>query len=1263
MMISWILPLGLSGVFLFLMLFVILSGKASTGRAFAGSVLGGLLGITFSIFCFKVVAYAQEYRGSVGSQGRQGSSSQNDRRFEDLNFVLKGLTSEWMELDAKAIGSDACFLARNKPKGRILSVVIEKSSLSLSSAGLTEIVRSNAGAALEAGSWTMMEPVEFAGVLSPCVLYVAKVDSTKHTFINIHHFDRGYARQFVLATPKKLSAESMRAEVIALSKSFSLIDPERRGGSSNPLAAGGKFPEWGCLMAAGGDGWSKVEGSEGVRGQLWYGSLHGTAHLLVTPIVLPEAEVDEIALLRGLLSGSTDRAVPENGLKRKELEIPGGTGWEYSYQENAGNLGEYRRLLRVIRRGRMAWLVDGGAPVDQPQRFDEITAAINGFELLAEPTAWPGNDPKFNSYFCNQAGLSYFVRGLYSEARVLFDEAIRTDPQDHYYFENALDALANESKPGEVLERIGKAPASLRDLASTQVRGAAAFSALGKVDEAKAIYQKVFTDGLRDDTALREAADFYINNESTTEARELVAAYRAGGTNQQLDLLQSRLFSLDGMKKEALEIMEKLRAAAPGNKEILVDFSKALMQADRKDEAISVIRDAVEGDPENVALLYQLGYQLADTGKFEEAVEVLEKAAGISPKDQTIQEELAYVRSRLGRGHDSEVRTALDAVPLPPSLIEPPAWKSDAAAEDADRVNLRHITVYDFKPGTATGRTVYNDVVLLSARAVEALSTLRFTFTPLSERIYVNRLEVLDAEGKVIAKGDEKGQYVTSTDGGEANGSKVLCVPVPGLVSGCRLRYEVTYRDRSPSKSFGFEKSFFFSRYGVGEMAVCVRGKPADFVSRFTGKIEEKREGDFSIWSVKNVPATPSEGSLPSMELFAPVLYLAPSGLDWKKLGDDYIEEITKQLGTDPDVESLARDIISKATDDEAKIRMLYRWVQQEFTYKAIEFGTRARIPHPAGVTCANRYGDCKDLSVVLHAMLRAVGISSRLCLVNTSDLLNADLPSMEQFNHMIVHLPAAGGRPAWWLDPTERHHAAIASIGSWLEGRKTFVLATGNSHFETVPEPSSPTPNLVKVERRLEAGDPGVAVVHETVRTEGAAADGFRSYFTSIPAAERLQRFRELLGNINPGFSLEQLDVRNLQDQDQPLIFTLVIKAKDCLGTDGSLKRLPVTWEREYLRATPQDRRISPFATPSAWQVHSVTTGSMAFSGKTGIARKESKPAWGDWEIGGKGGENWKIEYNGRLKRGNFHEASTYPDFFNFWENGLLHLAEPWSE
>ena len=66
------------------------------------------------------------------------------------------------------------------------------------------------------------------------------------------------------------------------------------------------------------------------------------------------------------------------------------------------------------------------------------------------------------------------------------------------------------------------------------------------------------------------------------------------------------------------------------------------------------------------------------------------------------------------------------------------------------------------------------------------------------------------------------------------------------------------------------------------------------------------------------------------------------------------------------------------------KVAAITTYVQQNVRYQAIEFGPRAMIMNPADQVLANGYGDCKDHSILLYNMLRAVGIPAELSLVNT---------------------------------------------------------------------------------------------------------------------------------------------------------------------------------------------------------------------------------------------------------------------------------------
>lgn len=1283
-------------VFLFTVLLVvavvilIATGKGRVWRGAVSAFLGLLAGVGATLFCVQLrsaLVKTDKNPQVAGQSESGGASSQKSgfgktladwfsdsgtsrrkgpdgtlKRLDDLNATIQLADGPWSEMDPSLFKSDACFMARNVRKRLLASMVIERIDTPMTSGNLAEIVKSNVEGAGEILEWRMMEPATLDDVPSLCAGYVLRLSGKRISYVNLLHVDHGYVRQFIVGSEKGMPLEDLRKEALEISKGFHRIDRNRKAAAALSELPPGKFAEWGCEVQAGGPGWGKA--TEPIRGAIWHGTRGGTIYLVVVPVALEGLEPDAPALVRGLLSGATGRALPDSGVTEKPVAIPGAQAVDYEYQDKPDGGAEFHRIVRVIRRGDQAWLLDGGCFAGSPARLEELRGFLDEFRIdPAAPAVLPKNPEDFHAMFCNQAGLSYYTRRNYPEAARFFEKAATIDPGKTVYFQNVFDSLIESGNPEAAVDRYETLPEDLRKDAGLMERQARACASLGRVADARDTYKRLFGSGHRDDAVLQSAVDFLLQNNEKAEALALSEAYRKNGVNQGLDRLHSRVLIRNGKSEDALALLQKLHESAPANLPILIDLADVLGVLKRQDEAIRLLHEALAADAKNPLLLYNLGYQLASAEKFEEAVEVLESAVTASPRDETIQEELAYVRSRLGRGHDREVRRPLDPVPLPSSLEAPAVWDASRLASDADRYHLLQATVYDYKPGEPFGRTEYADVMVITERAVESFSTLRFSFNPLNERVYVNRVEVLDASGKVVAEGKQKDQYVTDEEGSEATATKVLCVPVPGLTGGSRLRYSITYRDRSPSGEFTFNPHFFVTRYGSRLSAICVRGGKESYASLTRGEIRERSEEGVRIWSVADLPALPNDARLPQLESFTPVLWLGPAGKDWKKTGDEYLKEMAAQLKADPDIESMARDLVAEAKDEEAKIRILYRWIQNEFTYKAIEFGSRARIPHASSVTCSNRYGDCKDLSVLLHSMLRAAGVESNLCLVHTANVIAPEIPSLDQFNHMIVHLPAKGKRPAAWIDPTARQHALVMTVSPWLEGLRTFVLADGASRFETVPHLGYPSPHRVKVERSLAAGKDGALQMEETLSLDGYAADSFRSYLVSNPAAERLQRLREWIAGIDSAITLDTVEIANLKEQDKPLQLKLTSTATGCLDAAGRLKRIPFSWESNYLKPLPQSQRVSPFSVIPAWSVESRTTGSVLPSGdiKPGNG---SDPSWGEWRLESTGkAPQWSIAYHGRFRRGDLFPAKDYQSFFDFWDRGVNLLAKPWDE
>ncbi|MCB0402674.1 MAG: hypothetical protein KDD41_11360, partial [Flavobacteriales bacterium] len=104
----------------------------------------------------------------------------------------------------------------------------------------------------------------------------------------------------------------------------------------------------------------------------------------------------------------------------------------------------------------------------------------------------------------------------------------------------------------------------------------------------------------------------------------------------------------------------------------------------------------------------------------------------------------------------------------------------------------------------------------------------------------------------------------------------------------------------------------------------------------------------------------------------------------------------------------------------EEKINKIIDYTQDDIRYMGIESGIGSIKPFPPEQVAKQRFGDCKDKSLLLVALLKEIGIEKAYpVLVNTQlrHALNKQFPSNEVFNHCIAKFEYEGN--TYWIDPT----------------------------------------------------------------------------------------------------------------------------------------------------------------------------------------------------------------------------------------------------
>lgn len=140
---------------------------------------------------------------------------------------------------------------------------------------------------------------------------------------------------------------------------------------------------------------------------------------------------------------------------------------------------------------------------------------------------------------------------------------------------------------------------------------------------------------------------------------------------------------------------------------------------------------------------------------------------------------------------------------------------------------------------------------------------------------------------------------------------------------------------------------------------------------------------------------------------------------NWQEVIDWSLPLYQSAIEISPAIETITRQIKLQHTDLESQIVAALRFSQDEVRYLGLEMGTNSHRPTPASETLALRYGDCKDKTVLLISLLKALGVDAYPALVNTEETQRlASLPvSPNLFDHVIVTLEHQGKR--YWLDPT----------------------------------------------------------------------------------------------------------------------------------------------------------------------------------------------------------------------------------------------------
>ena len=336
------------------------------------------------------------------------------------------------------------------------------------------------------------------------------------------------------------------------------------------------------------------------------------------------------------------------------------------------------------------------------------------------------------------------------------------------------------------------------------------------------------------------------------------------------------------------------------------------------------------------------------------------------------------------------------------------------------------------------------------------------------------------------------------------------------------------------------------------------------------------RTAGTTVWEMRNIAALKDEPHRASDEVIASrmsVNFIPPreqlagkTHRTWDDVAAWYMTLTSDRTGATPAITAKAYELTAGKTSAFEKVAAIGAFTQHDVRYVAVEIGIGGYQPHHAGDILTNRYGDCKDKSTLMRALLHEAGVGSNYVLATTQRrTVEPSFASVAGFNHVVVAVPLGADAPALpavithprlgrilLFDPTDEM-TPVGSLPEYLQNNELLVVTPEGGTVIHIA-PGDPEDNRLTVAAKLSLDTAGVlrGNVHET-RSGGIAA-AWRSWLHGMTEAERLRAIHNRVGAHLAQFEMSGFTIENLNDSSRDLVFRYAIAAPAYAKRAGAL-------------------------------------------------------------------------------------------------------------
>jgi tetratricopeptide (TPR) repeat protein len=454
---------------------------------------------------------------------------------------------------------------------------------------------------------------------------------------------------------------------------------------------------------------------------------------------------------------------------------------------------------------------------------------------------------------------------------------------------------------------------------------------------------------------------------------------------------------------------------------------------------------------------------------------------------------------------------------------------------------------YSFDADGSNLYTQYSVYKVLSPAAADSgWNELRMDWSPWREDKPTMRARVILPDGTTFTLDPTTiaDSPVHAMDSSIYSDERVMRAPLPAIGAGAVVETEIVLKGRLPFAGAGkVGRSFFRLPDPVQHIRVTLEA-PDSIPLRYRLdaapdiRTTHTSESGRQRWVFDSGPTPAYEdyvGHAPG-DVYQSATLTFATGASWQEVAQAYAGIVSERFAS-ANVKELAARLTKGRSSREAKVAALVEYLNREIRYTGIEFDESSVVPHTPAETLSRRYGDCKDKSLLLAALLRAVDIPANLALLNVGlDLdVAGDLPGIGLFDHAIVYAP---GEPALWIDATAET-SRLGQLPDSDRSRLALIVDPRTTMLTPIPEARS-ADNVIEESREIRLADYGAASVVEVSTPQGNFEASYRESYADTKAKGTVEQLTDYVKSEYAAERMSKLDRSDPKDFSQPFRLTL---------------------------------------------------------------------------------------------------------------------------